>query len=72
MPCASPSSQELKFEKVQHKVLTADPQPTASDSGNLLVLVTGQLLIDDSPAPMPYSQMFQVGRPHGIRYRGIG
>lgn len=50
----------LPFEKVAHKILTADPQPSSNNSANLLVLVTGQLIVDDSPAPMPYSQMFQL------------
>jgi|SRR4051794_39520535 hypothetical protein len=57
--------QGLPFEKVAHKILTVDPQPSSNNSANLLVLVTGQLLVDDSPAPMPYSQMFQVGRLGG-------
>ncbi|KAH8085207.1 nuclear transport factor 2 [Filobasidium floriforme] len=50
----------LPFEKVQHKVTTSDAQPSSATVASLIVLVTGQLIVDDSPQPMPYSQTFQL------------
>lgn len=38
------AAQTLPFEKVKHQVATLDAQP-ASESGNILVLVTGALLV---------------------------
>lgn len=51
--------QELPFQKVQHEVGTLDAQP-ASQSGNILVLVTGKLLVDDGQSALMFSQTFQV------------
>ncbi|KAK3349976.1 hypothetical protein B0T25DRAFT_254186 [Lasiosphaeria hispida] len=48
----------LPFQKVQHQVTTIDAQPAASNS--IFILVTGQLLVDDSEHPLGYSQAFQL------------
>lgn len=46
----------LPFQKVQHKVATRDCQPTG-DGNSLVVTVTGALMVDDSPAPLNFSQV---------------
>ncbi|RDW88910.1 nuclear transport factor 2 [Coleophoma cylindrospora] len=50
---------ELPFEKVKHAVSTLDAQPS-SESGGILILVTGALLVDEEQRPMNYSQTFQL------------
>ncbi|CED84367.1 Nuclear transport factor 2 [Phaffia rhodozyma] len=50
---------ELPFGKVQHKIVTTDAQPSQPGQEHLMVLVTGQLIIDDSP-PLQFSQVFQL------------
>ncbi|EGE06204.1 nuclear transport factor [Trichophyton mentagrophytes] len=49
----------LPFQKVAHQVATLDAQPS-NENGGIMVMVTGALLVDDSPAPMNYSQSFQL------------
>ncbi|KAL1968368.1 hypothetical protein VTN77DRAFT_1897 [Rasamsonia byssochlamydoides] len=49
----------LPFTKVVHQVATLDAQPS-SESGGILVLVTGALLVDDEQKPMSYTQAFQL------------
>ncbi|KKA27770.1 hypothetical protein TD95_004445, partial [Thielaviopsis punctulata] len=48
----------LPFQKVKHAVSTLDAQPTVQDG--VLVLVTGQLLVDEEQRPMNYTQTFQL------------
>ncbi|KAK9894005.1 nuclear transport factor 2 [Cystobasidium minutum MCA 4210] len=57
----------LPFQKVQHKIVTLDAQPSSPTTASLMVLVTGQLMVDDSPHPMNYSQTFQL-LPEGGSY----
>ncbi|KAG6328654.1 hypothetical protein ID866_10436 [Astraeus odoratus] len=57
----------LPFSKVQHKVTTLDVQPSSPTVASLLVSVTGLLLVDDSPNPLQYSQVFQL-IPDGASY----
>ncbi|KAF9505801.1 hypothetical protein BS47DRAFT_1334149, partial [Hydnum rufescens UP504] len=47
----------LPFQKVAHRITSLDAQPS---SGGLLVLVTGQLLIDDNVNPLQFSQVFHL------------
>jgi len=47
----------LPMQKVAHQVETMDVQPSPS---GLLVYVTGALMVDDSPAPMKFSQVFHL------------
>ena len=55
----------LPFEKVKHQVATLDAQPTMVDGG-IIILVTGQLLVDEEERPMNYTQTFQLARdPNG-------
>jgi hypothetical protein len=53
-------SQGLPFAKVAHRVLTLDAQPASATTASILVLVTGQLLVDDGQNVLQYSQMFHV------------
>ncbi|KZO95752.1 nuclear transport factor 2 [Calocera viscosa TUFC12733] len=49
----------LPFEKVQHRVDTIDAQPSNAQGG-LMVMVTGALVVDDSPNPLHFCQAFQL------------
>jgi hypothetical protein len=49
-----------------HRVLSLDCQPTAAAAGSVLVVVTGQLSIDDGPG-LNYNQTFQL-MPAGQSY----
>ncbi|KAF7312198.1 Nuclear transport factor 2 [Mycena indigotica] len=57
----------LPFEKVQHKVTTKDAQPSSGTVASLLVSVTGLLVVDDSPNPLQFSQVFHL-LPEGGTY----
>ncbi|KAJ2897923.1 Nuclear transport factor 2 [Zalerion maritima] len=48
----------LPFQKVAHKVGTLDSQP--NPTGGAIILVTGQLLVDEEQNPMNYTQTFQL------------
>ncbi|KAF2153709.1 putative nuclear transport factor NTF-2 [Myriangium duriaei CBS 260.36] len=49
----------LPFAKVQHEVSSLDAQPS-NESGGILVLVSGRLLVDEEQRPMSYTQAFQL------------
>ena len=55
----------MPFGKVKHQVSTLDAQP-AMVEGGIVILVTGQLLVDEEERPMSYTQAFQLARdPQG-------
>ncbi|ORY62491.1 uncharacterized protein BCR38DRAFT_438839 [Pseudomassariella vexata] len=56
----------LPFEKVKHQVATLDAQPSVN--GGVLVLVTGQLLVDEEQRPMNYTQTFHLVAEGGSYY----
>jgi len=56
---------ELPFQKVVHKISTLDAQPSTNNA--IIVLVTGQLIVDDQPQPMNYCQTFFL-HPEGGSY----
>ncbi|KAF3184001.1 Nuclear transport factor 2 [Orbilia oligospora] len=56
----------LPFQKVEHQVATKDAQPLPGGSG-IVVLVTGALKVDDSPAPLSFAQTF-ILLPEGGSY----
>lgn len=56
----------LPFEKVKHQVSTLDAQPTVE--GGILILITGQLLVDEEQRPMNFSQTFQLMRDASGNY----
>ncbi|MCJ1291479.1 Nuclear transport factor 2 [Xylographa carneopallida] len=49
----------LPFSQIKHQVNTLDAQPS-NESGGILVLVTGALLVDEEQRPMNYTQVFQL------------
>ncbi|ODV87029.1 hypothetical protein CANARDRAFT_16518 [[Candida] arabinofermentans NRRL YB-2248] len=49
----------LGFTKVVHRISTLDAQP-ASENGDVLVMVTGELIIDDESNSQRYSQVFHL------------
>lgn len=53
--------QGLPFSKVVHRLLTLDAQPSTPGSQSIIVVVTGQLLVDDGSNVLQYTQMFHVG-----------
>ncbi|EXJ84461.1 hypothetical protein A1O3_05129, partial [Capronia epimyces CBS 606.96] len=57
----------LPFQKVQHRVDTADAQPS-NETGGILVMVTGALMVDDQPQPMSYVQVFNLLPDAGSYY----
>ncbi|QUC16234.1 uncharacterized protein UV8b_00475 [Ustilaginoidea virens] len=57
----------LPFQKVKHQVSTFNAQPS-NDNGGIIILVTGQLLVDEEQRPMNYSQSFQLSRDAAGQY----
>ncbi|KAK2591664.1 Nuclear transport factor 2 [Conoideocrella luteorostrata] len=57
----------LPFQKVKHQVSTLDAQPS-NDTGGIIILVTGQLLVDEEQRPMNFSQSFQLSRDPAGQY----
>ncbi|KAI9088793.1 hypothetical protein DFS34DRAFT_419771 [Phlyctochytrium arcticum] len=49
----------LPFSRVAHKVATCDAQP-GSPNGSILVVVTGQLMIDEESQPQFFAQTFHL------------
>ncbi|KIP10297.1 hypothetical protein PHLGIDRAFT_18352 [Phlebiopsis gigantea 11061_1 CR5-6] len=58
----------LPFSQVQHKVTTLDAQPSSPTVASLIVSVTGVLIVDDSPNPLQFSQVFQLIPDAGSYY----
>lgn len=56
----------LPFQKVSHRISTLDAQP-GSPNGDILVMVTGDLMIDNEENPQRYSQVFHL-IPEGNSY----
>ncbi|KAI7856965.1 nuclear transport factor 2 [Circinella umbellata] len=50
----------LPFQKVAHRISTIDAQPSNPQTGTILVLVTGQLLVDEEQNPQMFSQTFHL------------
>ena len=48
----------MKFQKIQHIPKTLDVQP--SGAGGLLVMVTGQVKVDDEKNPLLFSELFHL------------
>lgn len=57
----------LPFQKVQHRPDTVDAQPS-DETGGILVMVTGALMVDDQPQPMSYVQTFTLKPEAGSYY----
>ncbi|KAF9090200.1 Nuclear transport factor 2, partial [Mortierella sp. AM989] len=54
----------LPFQRVSHKIVTLDAQP---NKDGIVISVTGQLLVDDSPNALFFTQTF-VLHPEGGSY----
>ncbi|PHH88991.1 hypothetical protein CDD83_6782 [Cordyceps sp. RAO-2017] len=57
----------LPFKKVKHQVSTLDAQPSITE-GSIVILVTGQLLVDEEQRPMNFTQTFQLVRDPSGQY----
>jgi len=57
----------LPFQKLNHQISTLDAHPSG-ESGSIIVLITGQLLIDDNEHPQKYSQCFHLVPEGGTYY----
>jgi len=51
----------LSFSRVQHQVVSCDTQAI---DGGIIVMVTGQLLVDEEQRPMNFCQTFTIGHDH--------
>lgn len=60
--------QELPFKKVAHRISTLDAQPSSPSGGGVLVMVTGELLIDEEQNSQRYSQVFHLMPDAGSFY----
>ncbi|KAK9237448.1 hypothetical protein V1525DRAFT_404014 [Lipomyces kononenkoae] len=58
----------LPFQKVAHRISTLDAQPSSPDVGSVLVMVTGELLVDEEQNPQRYSQVFHLVPEGGSYY----
>ncbi|OWB55720.1 hypothetical protein B5S28_g1597 [[Candida] boidinii] len=58
----------LPFTKVAHRISTLDAQP-ASENGDVLVMVTGELLVDEEQNSQRYSQVFHLIPENGSYFR---
>ncbi|ORZ12866.1 putative nuclear transport factor NTF-2 [Absidia repens] len=56
----------LPFQKVMHRISTIDAQPSVFD-GSILVIVSGQLSVDEEQNPQLFSQNFLL-LPEGGSY----
>ncbi|KAJ1944912.1 Nuclear transport factor 2, partial [Kickxella alabastrina] len=52
--------------KVQHKITTVDAQQSLPGVNAILILVTGQLLVDEETNPQQFSQTFQLVENEGF------
>ncbi|PHH70481.1 hypothetical protein CDD82_7087 [Ophiocordyceps australis] len=57
----------LPFQQVKHQISTLDAQPSNAEGG-IMILVTGQLLVDEEQRPMNYTQTFQLLRDPNNQY----
>lgn len=57
----------LPFQKVQHEIATLDAQPASPGNRDLIVMVTGRLIVDDETNPQRYVQVFHL-IPEGETY----
>ncbi|KAI0082873.1 nuclear transport factor 2 [Panus rudis PR-1116 ss-1] len=57
----------LPFEKVEHKIVNLDAQPSSTTVASLICSVTGFLKIDGGEHELPFTQVFQL-MPEGGSY----
>ncbi|KAJ2777958.1 Nuclear transport factor 2 [Coemansia javaensis] len=56
----------LPFQRVAHKVTTIDAHPSLPGAKAILIVVTGQLLVDEETKPQQFSQTFQLVEDNGF------
>ncbi|KAJ2782591.1 Nuclear transport factor 2 [Coemansia interrupta] len=56
----------LPFQKVGHKITTTDAQQSLPHVNALVIMVTGQLLVDEETKPQQFSQTFQLVEDNGF------
>eukprot|EP00747_Dinoflagellata_sp_TGD_P164632 gnl/TRDRNA2_/TRDRNA2_184825_c0_seq1.p2 gnl/TRDRNA2_/TRDRNA2_184825_c0~~gnl/TRDRNA2_/TRDRNA2_184825_c0_seq1.p2 ORF type:complete len:147 (-),score=21.18 gnl/TRDRNA2_/TRDRNA2_184825_c0_seq1:188-574(-) len=54
----------LQFKTVRHQLVKADCQPVPG-SMNIIIFVTGNLFVDDSPNPLKFAQIFHLAQANG-------
>ncbi|WPH02034.1 Nuclear transport factor [Acrodontium crateriforme] len=59
---------DLPFKQVQHQVATLDAQPSSPETGGIIVVVSGALLVEEEKRPMSYCQTFQLMPRDGSYY----
>ncbi|BFZ58728.1 Nuclear transport factor 2 [Savitreella phatthalungensis] len=60
--------QSLPFQKVQHRISTLDAHPSSVSGDAVLVMVTGELVVDEEQQTMRYSQVFNLLQDGGNYY----
>ncbi|KAJ1799778.1 Nuclear transport factor 2 [Coemansia sp. RSA 2399] len=55
----------LPFQRVAHKTTTVDVQPSLPNVKSAVIVVTGQLLVDEETKPQQFTQMFQLVEDNG-------
>jgi len=50
--------EQLPFKRIKHNVTSTDCQPSVSQG--VLVMVSGELYVDDQSQPLKYSQVFHL------------
>ncbi|KAJ2394064.1 Nuclear transport factor 2 [Coemansia sp. RSA 2603] len=56
----------LPFTKVAHKITTTDALQSLPNVPAVVIMVTGQLLVDDETKPQQFSQTFQLVNDNGF------
>merc|ERR1719480_514702 len=49
----------LPFRKVAHQIVKCDCHPNPGENG-VIIFVTGNLVVDDSPNPLKFAQVFYL------------
>mmetsp|Transcript_25741 Transcript_25741/g.60087 ORF Transcript_25741/g.60087 Transcript_25741/m.60087 type:complete len:128 (+) Transcript_25741:92-475(+) len=57
----------LPFRTVKHQIVKVDCQPCPG-SMNVLIFVTGNLVVDENPNPLKFAQVFQLAQAPGGNY----
>ncbi|GAB1315949.1 Nuclear transport factor 2 [Madurella fahalii] len=50
----------LPFQKIRH--VHGEPEAQPTPTGGIMILVNGQLLVDEEQNPLPYSQAFHLSQ----------
>merc|ERR1719271_1414445 len=50
----------LQFKSVRHQLVKCDCQPAMDQQSGILIFITGNLFVDDSPNPLKFAQTFYL------------